>query len=301
MKKIIVIGASGFVGRNLAKQLLTDGYEVRCLARTPSKVQNLAELGCKIVQGDISDLESIKNAVKSMDAVYISIHTLSAQPANKNDQNFMDVEINGLQNIATACISNGVKRVIYVTFIGTAENAKNELSKDRWKAEQVLLKSGLDVTVIQPGMIVGIGGQGYNAVVSNAKKRVAFILGDGQNKFQSIAISDLIYYLIGMLNDSHTHGQCYEVGGDEILSMNEMVDSVAEVLGRKHPMKFHIPLFILKAISSPIESMMKMPTGAMKGILEAMKDDLVGNTSPIKEILTRPLLNFKEATEKALK
>jgi uncharacterized protein YbjT (DUF2867 family) len=300
MKKILVMGASGFVGSNLTKTLLADGYAVRCLARTPSKIQDLATAGCEIVQGDISGLESIQNAVKSVDVVYISIHTLSVQPANKEGRNFMDIEMNGLQNIITACQMHGVKRVVYVTFIGASPNAPNQLSRDRWQAEQLLLNSGLDVTVIRPGMIVGVGGQGYNMVVSNAKKSFAVIMGSGQNRFQSIAVTDLAYYLVGVLNEPLTYGQCYEVGGDEILSMNEMVDSVADVLGRKHPMKFHLPLSLLKPLASSIDSIMKMPKGAMKAVLESIKDDLVGNTKPIKKILTRPLLSFKEATKKAL-
>ena len=300
MKKVLVIGASGFVGKNLAKKLLADAYSVRCLARNPAKIQDLAITGCDVVQGDISDLASIQNAVKSVDAVYISIHTLSAQPADKNARSFTDIEINGLQNIIKACQIQGVKRIIYVSFIGASSTAASKLSRGRWKAEQVLLESGLDVTVIRPGMIVGAGGQGYNMVVSNAKKRFAIIMGGGNNKFQCIAVSDLVYYLSGVLNEPLTYGQWFEVGGEEILTMNEMVDSVAEILGRKHPVKFHIPLSLLNAVASPIESMMKMPRGSMKAIVEGMKDDLVGDPAPIKELMPQPLLTFKQATEKFL-
>jgi uncharacterized protein YbjT (DUF2867 family) len=300
MKKILVIGASGFVGKHIVQQLLADGYAVRCLARNPAKIEDLAKAGCEIVQGDISDAASIRNAVKSVEAVYISIHTLSAQPANKEAKNFMDIELNGLQNIINACKTQSVKRVMYVTFMGAAPDAPNELSRDRWQAEQLLLKSGLDVTVIRPGMIVGVGGQGYNMVVSNAKKSFAVIMGSGQNRFQSIAVTDLAYYLVGVLDEPRSHGQCYEVGDDEILTMNDMVDSVADVLGRKHPMKFHLPLSLLKPMASTIDSMMKMPKGAMKAVLESIKDDLVGDSKAIRKILPRPLLTFKEATKRAL-
>ena len=82
MKKILVIGASGFVGRYLTRQLLADGYRVRCLARNPDKVKDLAYSGCEIVQGDVTDRSSIEQALDSMDAVYVSIHTLAPQHAN---------------------------------------------------------------------------------------------------------------------------------------------------------------------------------------------------------------------------
>ncbi|MEH1888996.1 MAG: SDR family NAD(P)-dependent oxidoreductase [Nostoc sp.] len=300
MKKILVVGASGFVGKNLAQQLLADGYTVRCLARNPSKVQDLATAGCEIVQGDILDIASIQNAVKYVDAVYISINTLSAQPANKTAKNFVDIELNGLQNIVTACQTHSISRVMFVTFIVAAPDASNELAKDRWKAEQLLLKSGLDVTVIRPGMIVGVGGQGYNSVVANAKRRLAFILGSGKQRFHCITVTDLAYYLVGVLNEPRAFGQCYDVGGDELLTIIEMIDIVAEVLGRNHPRKFHIPLLMLKAISSPIERLMKLPKGAMKAIVDGMRTELVGDSAPIRKILPRPLLSFRQASEKVL-
>ncbi len=81
MKKTLVIGVSGFVGKPVALALLAGGYEVGCLVRSPAKVQDLAQAGCEVVQGDISDLASMRNALKSVDAAYVSIHTLSERSA----------------------------------------------------------------------------------------------------------------------------------------------------------------------------------------------------------------------------
>lgn len=170
MKRILVIGASGFVGSYLARQLVKDGYTVRCLARNPDKVKDLADLGCELVKGDINDLASIQRALASMDAVYVSIHTLAPQHADTANQDFMDIEMKGLQNIVQACRLHQVPRLIYVTSLGISANSKDAWTRGRWKTQDYLLSSGLDVTVIQPGMIVGIGGQGFNMVLANAQK-----------------------------------------------------------------------------------------------------------------------------------
>jgi len=98
MKKVLVIGASGFVGRRVAQALLADGYEVRCLAHNPARVQDLAKAGCEIVPSDISDLASMQQALESVEAAYISINTLSPQHSDTAGQGFMEVEMNGLQN-----------------------------------------------------------------------------------------------------------------------------------------------------------------------------------------------------------
>lgn len=300
MKKILVIGASGFVGKALAWQLLADGYGVRCLARKPAKVDDLVTAGCEVAQGDISDPESIQQALQSVDAVYISIHTLAPQHSNTAGQNFMDVEMNGLQNIITACRSQGVRRIVYVTFLGTAPDAPSAWVRGRWQAEQFLLNSGLDVTVIRPGMIIGIGGQGFNMTLANAKKRLAILMGNGRQKYRCIAIDDLAYYLAEVLDHTQTYGQCYDVGSDDVLNNNQLIDVVAGIIGRKHPAKLHIPLSPLKVIAPLIERLAKMPKGAMKGILDCIPIDSVGDPMPIRSVLSRPLMTARQAIERAL-
>ncbi len=301
MKKILVIGASGFVGSSIVEELLTKDYTVHCLARNPTKLKSLADKGCEIFQGDILDPVSLQKATDSVDAVYISIHTLSPQSGNEKDMNFADVELEGIQNIISACKTNGVKRVIYVTFLGSTPDSDNAWVRGRWDAEQLLFHSGLDATVIGPGMIVGLGGQGYDSIVNNAKKGVAFILGFGKQKFSNIAITDLTYYLVGILNDSRSYGQRYDVGGDEILTTPQMIDIVAEILGRRHPKKIYIPVFPIRFLASVIERMSKMPKGAIKSLINSLKSDVCGDTNPIKRILPRPLLTFRQASKQALK
>ena len=306
MKTILIIGASGFIGRHLTKALLAEGDTVRCLARDPAKVQDLAAAGCEIVQGDISDLSSVQHATESIEAVYISIHTLSPQKGapQKDGQaqaRFMDVEKNGLQNVVTACRACGVRRVVYVTSLGISPNEPSEWLRERWHAEQLLLKSGLEVTVIRPGMIVGAGGRGFEMTVSNAKRRIAISLSGNTPKMRTIAVDDLVYYLSGVLNDPRAYGQCYDVGNDDVLSSGQSIDIVADLLGRRHPIKVQIPLAPLGALAPFIERIARLPGGAIKGFVEAMKIDGIGDPTPIRTILPRPLLSFRQAAARALK
>ena len=300
MKKILVIGASGFVGGRVARTLLADGHSTRCLARSPAKVSDLAKAGSEVVQGDISDLTSMQHALESVESAYISVHTLSPQPGSAAHQGFMDVEMTGLRNIVTACKAQGVRRLIYVTFLGTAPDASSAWVRGRWDAEQFLLNSGLDVTVIRPGMIVGVGGQGFDMMMSQAKKRVAITLGDGVQKWRSIALDDLAYYLVGVLNDPRANGQCYDVGCDDILSRNQMIDVAAEVLGRPHPWKVHVPQTLLGVLAPLIEHQSKFPRGSIKGIVDSLKMDAIGDPTLIRKILPRRPLSYRQAVERAL-
>ncbi len=101
MTTILVIGASGFVGRRLTQTLLADGHRVRCFARDLTKIADLAAAGAEVVRGDITDAVSISVSMAGVGAVYISMHTLSAQPGAA-DRGFMDVEATGIGNIVAA-------------------------------------------------------------------------------------------------------------------------------------------------------------------------------------------------------
>ncbi len=300
MKTILVIGASGFVGRHLAKSLLAEGCAVRCLARDPARVHDLATLGCEILKGDISNLDSLQQALASVQAIYVSIHTLSPQPNSAADQRFMAVEQNGLKNIITACQSNGVRRLIYVTSLGVTADASSEWLRERWQAEQFLLGSGLDVTILRPGMIVGVGGRGFDMLASRAKKSITIGLG-GKQKMRTIAVNDLIYYLVGVLGDSHAYGQCYDVGSDDVLTNSQMVDAIAEILSRRPPIELQIPRSLLGLLAPAMERAGKLPKGATKGFVDSLQADMSGDPRPIRTLVPRTLLSFRQSAEKILK
>ncbi len=300
MDKILVIGASGFVGGHVARALVAAGYAVRCLARNPAKVRDLAALGGEVVRGDMSDPASMRRALEGVDAAYIAVHTLSPQGADTAGKGFMDVEMQGLQNIVAACRAHGVRRLVYVTFLGAAPDGASAWIRGRWQAEQFLLHSGLDVTVIRPGMIVGMGGQGFDMTVSNARRRVSIVIGGGQQRFRSIAIDDLVYDLVGVLDDPRASGHCYDVGSDDVLTTDQMIDVAAAILGRQQPGKIHLPRALLGALAPLIERTTKTPQGALKGMLDGLKTDMIGDPTPIRVLLPRPLLSYRQAVERAL-
>lgn len=299
MTTILVIGASGFVGRRLTQTLLADGHRVRCFARDPTKIADLAAAGAEVVRGDITDAVSIGAAMAGVGAVYISIHTLSAQPGAAG-RGFMDVEATGIGNIVAAAQAHGVRQVIYVTSTGVAPDGPGAWLRGRARTERLLLDSGLDATVIGPGQIVGRGGRGFDTIIANAKRRVAFVLGGGRLRLRSIAVDDLVYYLIGVLDEPRAYGRRFDVGSDDVLTIPAMIDIVADLLGRPHPVKVPMPRAILAAVSPLIERAAKMPRGAIQGLLDSLDSDDVGDPAPIRLLLPRPLLSYRQAARRAI-
>lgn len=137
-------------------------------------------------------------------------------------------------------------------------------------------------------------------MVSNAKKRIAVTFGGDHPKMRTIALDDLVYYLVGVLDEPRAFGRRYDVGSDDVLSITQIIDGVADILGRPHPTKIQVPLALLGAIAPLIDRMGKLSGGAMKGLVDSMKVDGIGDPMPIRTVLPQPLLPFREAVERAL-
>ncbi|AMJ67814.1 SDR family oxidoreductase [Hymenobacter sp. PAMC 26628] len=298
MKTVLVIGASGFIGRQLSNALLAAGYAVRCLAREVAKVEDLARAGCEVMPGDISDLAAVQRAVAAVEAVYISIHTLSAQPGSAANQRFMDIEKTGVQNVITACRAGGVRRVVYITSLGTSPEAPSEWLRERWHTEQLLLTSGLDATVIRPGFIVGVGGGGFDGVVNQARLPVGSRMGGDRPRMRTIAVDDLVYYLVGVLDDPRTYGQGYDVGNDYVLSIKQLIETIAAMLARR-PALLPPPTPASPPAPAP-ERRGSPPEGAMEGFRDSLQVDMNGDPLPIRTLLPRPLRSWPAAAEHAL-
>lgn len=297
---LLVIGASGLVGRGLVQKLLTQGRQVRCLARDPARVADLAASGCEIERGDIVDPAAVQRAMAGVGAVLVTIHTLSRQPGGGKQVRFMDIEGRGIDNVIAAARAADCRRVIYVTSLGIAPDAPGEWLRERWGIEQRLLDSGLDATVIRPGHIVGIGGQGFDTVLAQARRRIAVTMVGDWPLFRTIALDDLVDDILGVLEEPRAYGRRLDVGSDDVLSLNRMIDIVSDVLGRSPPAKLRIPRMLLRATGAVVGRMAGMPQGAFAGFVEALAADSIGDPGPIRSVLPRARLGFRDSVLRAL-
>jgi len=138
-------------------------------------------------------------------------------------------------------------------------------------------------------------------MVNQAKRSVSVnLFGGGKQRMRNIAVADMVYYLGGVLNDPRSYGQCYDVGCDDVLTKNQMIDIAADVLGRKHPVKIDLPRGLLRSLAPLLERVMKLPNGSLKGIADSVVTNGIGDPIPIREILDRRPLSYGQAVEHAL-
>ena len=125
-------------------------------------------------------------------------------------------------------------------------------------------------------------------------------MGSGKQRMRTVAVDDLAYYLVGVLEDPRTFGHHYDVGSDDVLTTDQMIDIAADCLGRRHPVKIHLSQTLLGLFAPLIERASRMPRGAFRGLVDSLPVDMSSDPMPIRAILSRPPQPYRQAVARAL-
>ncbi len=142
--KVLVIGGTGTVGRQIAKSMLDAGHQVRCIVRTPRKASFLQEWGCEITKGDLLDPDSLKYALGGVDAV---IDAATSRP--EDPKSVYETDWEGKLNLYRACEEIGIKRVIFLSLFSAKDHRDVPLMDVKYCTEKLLEESSLDYTILQ--------------------------------------------------------------------------------------------------------------------------------------------------------
>jgi uncharacterized protein YbjT (DUF2867 family) len=225
--RILVTGATGYVGGRLAPRLAARGHEVRCLTRSPERLADVPWASTvEVVRGDVGRPETLPAALEGVDSAYYLVHSLG-------EAAFEAQERRGAENFAAAAREAGVRRIVYLG--GPAPDAAAHGSahlRSRETVARTLLSSGIPTVVLRAAVILGSGSASFEMLRYLTERLPAMVAPRWvRNRVQPIAIRDVLYYLIAAADLPSTVEGDFAVGGPDILTFADMMRRYAKVAG----------------------------------------------------------------------
>ncbi len=295
MGKVLVTGASGYVGGILVPELIARGYKVRIMVRETSPVYKSLWPEVEVAVADALNQEQLKAALDGIDTAYYLIHSLRLGP-----KGFKVADIRAAANFRKAAEEKQVKRIIYLGGLGDARSSLSSHLRNRIVVAQELKRGRVAVTVLRAAVIIGSGSASYE-IIQHLVKAVPILAIPrwAKNKCQPIAICDVIKYLVGVLEISETSGKSFDIGGRDILTYEMMLKTLASLLSKKMlfvPFAFSNIRFYAycASILTPV------PNPIIWCLMEGLKNDVICLDESIKSFLPFEPISYKDALVKAM-
>lgn len=259
--KVLVTGGTGFVGTHLVNRLLHEGHAVAVLARDPRKTRNRYNHPVETVPGDVLDHASVAAAASGRDAV---IHLVGIIHEN-GPQTFDRMHREATENVIAAAEAAGVPRYLHMSAMGTGEDSPSEYGRSKAAGERAVRASRLSWTIFRPSIVFGPGDGFVSLLAPIVRYNPGFIpvIGPGTTRFQPVSIRDVARVFAVALGESGTAGRSFEVGGPEVLTLNEIYREIAAAVGRPGKRLVHFPLWYGRLLAAGFEWL------ARRGVLSA--------------------------------
>ncbi|VGO16990.1 hypothetical protein PDESU_05584 [Pontiella desulfatans] len=229
-RKILLTGATGYVGGKLLKRLEALGHEINCLARDPHKI-NEAGSRTQIFRGDVRDRDSMTEAFEGVDTAYYLIHSLS------DKKNFEQHEKEAARNFADAARVSGVKRIIYLGGLGNEAGGLSPHLQSRQDVGRILRSSGLLTIELRASIVLGAGSLSFEMIRALTEHLPFMVMPKWVSvKAQPIGIRDLLDYLVQSMDLEVSSSQVLEIGGADRVSYRELMEEYALQRGLKRTM-----------------------------------------------------------------
>ena len=293
MARVLVLGASGYVGSHLIPRLVERGHEVRASGRRPEALAARGWEGVETVRADALDPGSLVEAFEGIELVYYLIHSMAS------GKDFPELDRRAATHVRDAAATAGVGRIIYLGGLQPRDAASAHLDSRRETGE-VLRSGSVPVTEIRAGIVVGPGSAAFEVIRDLVYHLPAMVTPRWVDSMtQPIALDDLIDYLV-RLPETETAGGIYDVGGPETLRYRDMLTRFARVIG-KRLLIVPVPVLTPRLSSYWLNLVTAVPTSVARPLIDGLRHDLVIDPgADLARSIPLPLHTYEEAVRAAL-
>ncbi|MDL2216451.1 SDR family oxidoreductase, partial [Desulfovibrio sp. OttesenSCG-928-M14] len=298
-KRILVAGATGYVGGRLVPLLLASGYPVRALTRSRQKVLSRPwgrYEGLEIAQGDMHDLESVCAALQDCDIVYYLVHSMES-----GQRDFSDADRRAAYNMVRALKGSNVRRVIYLSGLLPDDPNLSTHLRSRGEVEEILSLSDTPVTTLRAAQLIGSGSASFEMIRWLVDRLPVMVTPRWTSvRTQPIAITDALEYLTRVLECPESVGRSFDIGGPDILSYADLFRLYAEVASLRKRLLIPFPWMSLRFSARLVGLITPIPAALALPLIEGMRNEVVCHDDSIRQILPIELTPVKTAIERAL-
>jgi NADH dehydrogenase len=288
--KILVTGATGFIGPKVVHALRTQGRDVRALVRRPDRATYVAGLGAEVAAGDVTDPVSLQAALKGCTHVLHLVAIIKGRPAD-----FHKVMTVGTQNLIAAAKDEGVQRFVLMSALGTSQTAALTVPyfAAKWEEERDVAASGLEYTTFRPSFVFGRDGGALPTFIRQVKlSPVVTVIGEGLQRSQPIWVDDVAAIFAKSVDLPDTANRTFELGGPDIVDWNGLYRTIAKVLGKRRKL-VHVPIGVARTGAKLTERLPGAPLSVDQVSMLQGADNVVSNSDAV-DTFQIPLSSLEE-------
>lgn len=288
--RVLVAGASGFVGQRLCPALVDAGHDVRAMTRRPERYVGVGEP----VRADVADAGSLVQAMSGCQAAYYLVHSLGST-------DFAQRDADGARAFASAAGEAKVRRVIYLGGLGDDADHLSPHLHSRREVERILAAGEVPVTTVRAGIIVGHGGVSWELTRQLVEHLPAMITPRWvATRTQPIALADVVRYLVAVLELDEAAGRTFEVGGPEVLQYASMLSRLARLEGRRTVI-VPVPLLTPKLSSYWLGLVTNVDVATARSLIESMSNEVIVRDESIRNLVPFEPMSYEDAVLAALR
>lgn len=293
--KILVTGATGYIGKRLIPFLLNQGHTVICVVRDRLRADKsyTEDENVYVIEADFLKPETLKNIPKSIDAAYYLIHSMS-----NSSKNFESLEERCAVNFKKYIETTDVNQVIYLSGI-TNEDKLSKHLRSRKNVEGILVSEQYALTIFKAGIIVGSGSSSFE-IIRDLVEKLPFMIAPKwlNTKTQPLAVRDVLAFLSRAVGNEAVYNKSFDVFGSETITYREMLLQFAEVRGLKRYI-LTVPVMTPKLSSYWLYFVTSTSYKLATSLVASMGVQIIGKSSDINQILDVTPITYKEAVSLA--
>jgi uncharacterized protein YbjT (DUF2867 family) len=296
--RCVIFGATGYLGTRLVPELLSAGHEVRVMARTPAKLDDVPWRGSvDVVEGDVSDADKVRLALEDQEVLYYLVHSMLAA-------DFVNVDARGASIVAEAAEQAGLSRIVYVGGIIPNEQELSDHLASRAEVGELLSKSGVPTVELRAAVIIGAGSASFEMLRYLTERLPLMVTPKWlRTRVQPIAVRDVLYYLTNAAELPADVSRAFDIGGPETFTYTEMSARYAAISGLHKRVAIPVPVLTPRLSSHWVNLITPLPLSLASSLMDSLENDAVCAEHDIAEHIPDPeggLMHYEDAVEFAL-